>query len=400
MEKHLKTIVIAGVIIILIFVYLIIDMIMDKKNEQSTPVANPTEAVQNIEDYVISDSVALYPYTNVKLGENGSRISGIFAEIVYENDKIIGFSILDMENNIHELSVKDMHLIGLDYEVVDGKEQVTIAFRTGGIMRMIVGSYVYMYKDDSGMWSLDERVLLGGDIHKAIGNIVDFEFVPMFQQDGYIIASHIVLEDSSGKEINLYLSALEVQSIASSGEIIIYYDKNMEGSNPFFVREGDNFSMMVTLYDGSVYTFSKGSQIKMQKSSKKGYWELEKQIDKSRQSSYLQDIVFGHDDNNVNAIDYLVLALEDGSLVNMPILHTQASYGKPYGNYQRTYSYDGKGMVISQVDPEDEFKMEMFYDNDIIITLRLGSQVWISKNGEDIYMMDYQYTHIMHESEE
>ena len=43
--------------------------------------------------------------------------------------------------------------------------------------------------------------------------------------------------------------------------------------------------------------------------------------------------------------------------------------------------------------------MELYFDKGIALTLRVGSSVWVSKNSDDVFVMDYEYTHFVQESE-
>ena len=152
----------------------------------------------------------------------------------------------------------------------------------------------------------------GGEIEKRTGMVVDFEFASMNHQNGHILLSYLILDDGSGESIELPLSTMNTQSILSSGELTVYYTGDVDNNNIYNVRESDDFSISATMYDGSTMNFAIGSQVNVQRSSEKGYWELEKNIDTTRHKANIVDIIFGHDDNNVTGIDYIVLALDNG----------------------------------------------------------------------------------------
>ena len=146
MEKHLKIIIIVGVIIILVFAYLILDMLFDKTKsgtQQGHTTNGSAETVYNTDDYVISQSINVYPDAGAKLGEKNSRILAKLESIEQTNGEVTGFNVLDMEDNSYEVAVNDMNLINLDYNGVD---EANLAFRTGGSVRLVVGSYLYLYK--------------------------------------------------------------------------------------------------------------------------------------------------------------------------------------------------------------------------------------------------------------
>ena len=56
-------------------------------------------------------------------------------------------------------------------------------------------------------------------------------------------------------------------------------------------------------------------------------------------------------------------------------------------------------MAISDVDPAQDFRMELYYQDGTELNLRLGSEVYISKNQDNIYEMDYEYTYHIQESQ-
>lgn len=399
MKKHLNKIVIAGVVIILVFVFLIIRTMMNNNNEnnpnQQVPAENTAEAPYNTDDYVISNSVQLYPDTDAQLGDFDSRILGLVESYVIENDEVTGINISDKNGNSYNLLVEDMNLISLEY---DGANEVNLNYRTGGYARMVIGSYVYLYKDENGNWSLDERVQFGGTVEKQTGTVTDFEFATMSHQKGHILVSYIVLDIGNSQTVKLPMSAVNTQSIMSSGQLTIYYTDDAGDGNMYAVNEGDDFGMQVTMHDGSDNIYQKGSQISIQKSSKKGYWELGKNIDASRYRAIVTDIVFGHDKQNITGVDYIVVTKDNGTQEYLTLMQTQAHYGKPYGNYMRTYVADGNDMVIGDVDPNTDFRMELYYPNDTKVMILVGAEVWISKNSDDIFVLDYEYTYSMQDS--
>jgi hypothetical protein len=198
--------------------------------------------------------------------------------------------------------------------------------------------------------------------------------------------------DTNGQQIKLPISTMSVQSIISDGEMTIYYVGDAESHNMYAVRAGNNFTATVTMHDGSVITFTKGSQITVEKSSLKGYWELNKNTDDTRIQANITDIEFDFEGTNITGINYIVLALGDGTQVKMTMLHTGAIFGTPSGNYERSYSSDGTEMVISDAAPAADWKMELNFADGSALELRVGSSVWIYKNADGIYVLDYEYT--------
>ena len=321
MEKNLKIIVIIGVIIILVFVFLIADLMLENKNTQQ-PVSNDitSETTYNKDDYVISQSINLYADPDAKIGDD-NRLLVILESIDVENDEVTGLNVVDRSDNSYNLLISEMNLINLDY---NGVNEVSLVYKTGGSARAIVGSYIYLYKNQDDGWSLDERAQHGGEIAKATGTVVDFEFADMSNQNGHIYLTYVILNDANGQRIEFPLNTVSIQSIVSSGEMTVYYVSEDESDATYNVGVNDDFSLNVLLHDGSVITFAKGNQLNVQKSSLKGYWELEKTIDSTRYNAIITDIIFGYDTNNITGIDYLVLTLEDGRQENMTLMHTQA----------------------------------------------------------------------------
>ena len=281
-----------------------------------------------------------------------------------------------------------MKLIEINYNGVD---EVNIMYRTGGYARGIIGSYLYLYKTEDGSYSLDERSQYGGEYEMLTGSVIDFEFAPMEHQNGHIMLSYVIL-DAYGQQIKLALSTMSIQSILSSGEMTVYYVGDTTTNNIYSVRAEENFSAAVTMQDGSVINFAKGAQINIEKSSLKGYWTLNKNVDTSRIQASIVDIEFDFEGENITGINYIVLAFGDGTQVKMTMLHTGAMYGTPSGNYERSYSSDGTEMVISDVTPASDWKMELNYTNGTALELKIGSIVWIHKNADGIYVLDYEYT--------
>lgn len=394
MEKYLKIIVIVGVVVLLVFVFLIVNMMMDNNQDDPSQANNPAEATYNKDDYVISQSVALYADIYASLGDGGARITGTLASINYVEDAVSSFTVVDGNDNYHEIHVSDMHLISLNAQkaTADTKGEATLAYRTGGSTRLMEGYTAYMYKDQDGKYSFDERVLLGGSIESTVGKVVDFEFSPMTTQQGHILLSYIILEDASGQRVSLALSTMNTQSIQSSGEMTVYFDKDIETEYVYNVRESDNFSINIMMHDGSAYTYTRGSEIQLQKGSNKGYWELAKTIDTTPHKATVTDIIFGSKDANVASIDYIVLSMADGTQVQMTMLETQALYGIPVGNYERIYTFDVHEKVLSDIVPQEDWKMELYYPGGIVIDIRIGSHVWINKNADNLWTIDYPRT--------
>lgn len=390
MEKHLNKIVIAAVIIILVFLYLIVDMLIDrnKSNTQLSATNTPVETEYSTEDYVISQSVQIYPDINTELGEH-MRILGTVESIIFENQEVIGFNITDYMGNFHEIMIGDMHLISMEY---DDANEVILTFRTGGWVRVTVGDYVYMYKGDDDSYYLDERVQFGGDIQKTVGTITGFEFAPMQHQQGHIMLSNILFDGGTGQTEKLPVISMNIQSILSTGELTVFFMDNVVDDNAYSVKAGDNFSIQAIFNDGSTQEYRVGSKINLQMSSKKEYWEPERNIDVSRQKTTVQDIVFGFSGRNISSIDYIVLKKDDGTIEYLTLLQTQALYGKPLGNYQRTFTGEGNDLVLSDATPHADWEMELYYNN-MKLLVKLGSEVWITKNSDDIYVFDYEYTY-------
>jgi len=389
-EKHLNKIVIAAVIIILVFLYLIVDMLIDrnKSNTQLSATNTPVETEYSTEDYVISQSVQIYPDINTELGEH-MRILGTVESIIFENQEVIGFNITDYMGNFHEIMIGDMHLISMEY---DDANEVILTFRTGGWVRVTVGDYVYMYKGDDDSYYLDERVQFGGDIQKTVGTITGFEFAPMQHQQGHIMLSNILFDGGTGQTEKLPVISMNIQSILSTGELTVFFMDNVVDDNAYSVKAGDNFSIQAIFNDGSTQEYRVGSKINLQMSSKKEYWEPERNIDVSRQKTTVQDIVFGFSGRNISSIDYIVLKKDDGTIEYLTLLQTQALYGKPLGNYQRTFTGEGNDLVLSDATPHADWEMELYYNN-MKLLVKLGSEVWITKNSDDIYVFDYEYTY-------
>ncbi len=397
MEKNLKIIVIIGVVIILVFVGLIIDLMLQNKKSDSQQEGQETvqQSEYSTDDYVISQSINVYSDPDAVLGE-GSRVFAVLESIDIENDEVAALNVLDRRGNSYKLSISDMSLISCVY---NGTDEVNLVYKTGGSARAIIGSYLYIYKTEQGTWSLDERVQYGGTIEKATGTITGFEFATMTQQQGHLYLSYVILTDASGQTMKFPLITMSVQSMLANGNMTVYFDGESGGSPLYKVSAGDAIKIDVTLTDGTVMTFEVGGQMNLQRSSKKGYWELEKTVDTTRRMATLNDVVFSHDDSNVTGIDYLVLLLEDGTQENMTVLYTQAAAGAPFGNYKRMYTYDGTNPVISDVDPAEDWRMELYYENGAEIELKIGYILWVYKNSDGVYVLDYEYTYSYQQSQ-
>ena len=396
-EKNLKIIVIIGIVIILVFAFLIIDLMLEGRDKGSLQTNGETapEAIYSKEDYVITQGVNLYADADAVLG-NDVRMLAKLDSIDAESGEVTGLNVLDRKNQLHELYIEDMNLMSITYNGVD---EVSLAFKTGGTARAIVGSYLYLYKTEQGEWSPDERVLYGGSVQETSGTVAGFEFAAMSNQTGHLYLSYVLLSESSGQIIKLPLSTMNIQSILSNGEMTIYFAGESEGVPIYNVKTSENFWINVTLNDGTSIVFAPGSQVNVQQSSKKGYWEMEKTIDSNRYRAIITDFVFGHDDSRVTGIDYIVMSVDGGSQEKMPLMNTQALYGMPYGNYKRTYTNDDDNLVVSSVSPAEDWRAELYYNNNVVLSVRVGTEVWIYKNSDDVYVLDYEYTYTVQQSQ-
>lgn len=388
MDKNLKIVVIVGVVIILVFVGLIINLMLeDNTHEEHVVNDEGVEVTYNTDDYIINQSTNIYADTSARIGED-SRVLAALESINADNNEVISLSAREANGNLHELLVDDMKMMDINY---NGTDEVNLTFRTGGTARVILGSYMYLYKSQDGSYSLDDRSQFGGVYETLTATIADFEFTPMEHQNGHLMLSYIVLE-ANGQQIKLPASVLGAASFTSNGELTVYYVGDTATDNIYSVRTSDNFWVTATMHDGSAMSLAKGSQINVQKSSLKGYWEMANNIDSTKIQANIIDIEFDSEGENITGINYIVLALGDGSQIKMTMLHTGAAYGTPSGNYERSYSSDGHDMVISDVTPAADWKMELNYADGTALELRISSNVWIYKTADGIYVLDYIYT--------
>lgn len=392
MEKNLKIIVIVGIIIILVFLGLIINLMLENNTGEEHIVNDEdVEAIYNTDEYIINQSTSIYADPNARLGED-SKVLAELESINAQNNEVISLSVREENGNPHELLISDMKLMDINYNGID---EVSLTFRTGGVARVIMGSYMYLYKAGDGSYSLDERSQHGGEYQTLTATVTDFEFTPMQHQNGHLILSYIVLE-ANGQNVKLPSNILNAESLLSSGELAVYYVGDTATDNLYNVRTADNFAVSATMHDGSTMNFAKGSQVNVQKSSFKGYWEIAQNIDSSRLQASITDIEFDFKGTNITGINYIILTLGDGTQVKMTMLHTGAMYGTPSGNYERSYSSsseaDDTDIVISDVTPAADWKMELNYADSTPLELRLGSSVWIYKNADGVYILDYKYT--------
>jgi len=354
---------------------------------------NDSEIIMDIpEDYLITESINILVNRDSYVHTDETVIIGTLTDIIYADEKINRF-IIESAGEEYRILYNNLDLISTETiktEDVDGIDEVKLHFRTGSSVTLIEGEQVKLYKNAAGAWTLDERMHKSSDADEMAGTVDDFVFLPSYEQGGDIYISHIVVKDDSGETVNVYPYNMDVTLIKSNGDMIEYYAGDANGNPVFDTKESGDFYLIIKTKNGD-FSVKKGEEINLEKNPDRGYWEISRDIDTTRYEAVVEGFVFGHIGDDITSLDYINLAIDGETKIQITMLQTQADYAVPYGNYKKIYTYYGHDKVLTGIEPMDDWKTEFYYGDDIVVNLSVGASVWVYKNEDNIWIIDYMY---------
>ena len=391
MKKSFTKIIIGVVFAVVMAAGLFVCILNAEKKE--TEAQNNSEIILDVpEDYVITGSVNIYVNHDNYLHTDETVIIGILDDIVYAGGKINRFIVAYGEEE-YNILYRDLDLISteiLKTKDEDGKDEVKLFFRTGGSVTLSEGEQTKLYKNSEGRWTLDEREHETSHAEEFIGTVTDFEFLPNYEQTGDIYLSHITVENRDEETVNVYMYNMDTKAIKSNGQINVRYAGDIENNQVFDVQESDSFSVIIKTPSGD-YAVKMGEEIMLKKNPDKGYWEITSKADTSRYLAQVESFEFGFTGEDISSLDYINFSIDGEQKVQLTMLQTLADYAVPHGNYKKIYIYSQHEKVLTQIEPMDDWTLELFYDDDITLQLSLGASVWIYKNENNIWVIDYLY---------
>jgi len=351
-------------------------------------------------DYIISKSIDILVNEDNYIHTDETIIKGILSDIVYSGDSI-GWLVVATENGSeYKIAYENIELIStkvIQTEEIDGLDEVHLYFRTGGDIALIEGEDIKLYRTASGGFSFDEREHDRQQETEFHGTIIDFVFLPTVDQNGNIYISHLIVEDKDGGTTKVYLHNLETKSIKSEGDLRVFYIGNAYTSQVFDIDESGDFAITMQTEE-ETYILQKGQEIALKNNESKGYWEIKDAVDSGIYKAEVTGFDFGFTGDNITSLDYINLDV-DGEDISMTMLQTNAEYAIPYGNYKKIYKYEGHDKILSEIEPLEEFLIEMYYEDDIMLELSIGAQIWVYQNSDGIWTIDYTYEEQISEEE-
>jgi len=361
---------------------------VDKEKNQETG-----EIIEIPKDYKISKSVRILVNDDNYVHIDETTVKGTLKEIVYNDGEIKKLIIESIDDKEYAIDYKSLDLISIDLVKKDNEENaqaVNLAFRTGTKVSLCIGEDVNLYKTERETWSLDVREHVKSKEKNFTGTIDSFEFLPTAEQEGDIYISHINIRNKKGDVMELYPHNLDIKSIKSSGEMTVYYIGNILSIPIFDIKESKDFSLEVRIED-ELYVLQKGMDITLVQSEKKGYWEIGNEVDTTVYEATVDGFEFGYTGDDIVSIDYINLVLDNDENAQLTMMQTGALYAIPHGNYKKIYTYDGHDKSFTDILPDDDWGMELYYEEDAIIDLNVGAKVWVYKNEDDIWVIDPMY---------
>lgn len=399
MKKHFNKLILIILLVIAVGVGIFEYIVSDKNTDETQNVSDGVR-IQVPDDYIITSSTDLLANENNYIDTDETIVKGTLSDIVYLEENIGWFVVTTENGSEYKLSYSSMELILADViniEDADGFGEVDLYFRTGGDIKLKEGNEVKLYKTASGGFSFDERIHDRQPETDFYGTITDFVFLPSPEQEGEIYISHMVVESDECERAEVYLHNLETEAIKSDGNLRVYYAGDVNGDAMFDTEEGIDFTLTIWTEE-KTYTFEKDQEVNLKNNESKGYWEIKDLVDSTIYNAEVTGFEFGFTGDNITSLDYIKLNVE-GEEIALTMLQTNALYAVPYGNYQKVYKYDGHDKMLSEIEPLEEFMIEMYYENDIMLEISIGTDIWVYKNAEDIWTVDYMHQEEITEEE-
>ncbi|MBN2879793.1 MAG: hypothetical protein JXN65_09215 [Clostridia bacterium] len=401
MKKHLNKIFIGLALIVIAALAVAFNYAMPDEQEQEE-TQTKGEIFEAPHDYLITTSQDLHVNADNYIHTDETVIIGTLKDIVFAGDKIKQFIIEAGSGTEYTILYSSLELISteiLQTKKENGIDEVRLVFRTGGELDLAEEQEARLYKSEEGKWTLDQREHIQSAGEEFTGNIEDFVFLPLSNKEGTIYLNSITVKNKKGETVHVYPYSMMVEQIKSKGEMSVYYAGDAEGRHIFDVKEGEGFSVEIML-GGEVFTLKAGDEIRLEKSENNEYWQIARESDDSKHSAKVKGFVFGFTDDNISSLDYIDIELDDGGIVQMTMLQMQAIFAVPHGDYEKVYTYHGHEKVLEDIEPLEGWGMELYFDDDIILDMSIGKEIWVYKNDRNIWTFDYVYTDEMNKKAE
>jgi len=401
LKKHLNKIFIGLALIVVAALAVAFNYAMPENKEQEETQAKG-EVFEAPHDYLITTSQNLSVNADNYIHTDETVMIGTLKDIVFAGDKIKQFIIETGSGKEYTILYSNLELISteiLQTKKENGIDEVRLVFRTGGELTLTEGQEARLYENEEGKWTLDQREHIQSDTEEFTGNIEDFVFLPLSNSEDEIYLNSITVKNKKGDTVHVYPYSMMVEQIKSKGEMSVYYAGDADGRYIFDVEESENFSVEITS-GGDVFILKAGDEIRLEKSENNEYWQIANEADESRYLAEVMGFVFGFTDDKISSLDYINIELEGGESVQMTMLQTQAIFAVPHGNYRKVYTYHGHEKVLEDIEPLEGWGMELYFDDDIVLDISIGTEIWVYKNERNIWTFDYAYTDEMIKKEE
>lgn len=392
MKKHLNKLIIAIAFMLVLAATIVSDVLTPRSvaEEFETQTGNILDIPK---DYEITESINVLVNEDNYIHTDETTVRGTLKDIVYAginpNRLIISLS----EDDRYTILFRDLELISTEIiktKKEHGLDEVHLAFRTGGAAALTEGDAVTLYKNPSGVWSIDVREHQKSSKDDFFGVVEDFKFLPTTDQNGEVYISHIIVKNQEDETVRIYPHNLEASLIKSHGNMTVYYAGNILSTQVFDIRESDDFALDVRI-EGKVYVLKKGEEIHLKQTASKGYWELADEIDQKLHEAIIESFDFGFRDTDITSVDYINLVTDTDEKVQLTMMQLGAVYAIPYGNYQKIFAYEGHDKNLVDIVPMDDWYMKLYYKDGTVKSLGVGTKLWIYKNEDNIWVVDYKH---------
>ncbi len=360
--------------------------IKDKTDYEKSIVTNIPD------DYIVTESINLFVNQNNYIHYDSTVKKAVLEEIEFNGGNIIRFKIESANGDKYEIDYSQLELISTDIiktKKTDGINEVNIVFRTGQELLLTEGGEIELFKTEMSDWSLDERKHKQNKENIFEGTVEDFVFHSGYYQKGDIYLSHIVIKSDDGNSVELYPYNMDITGVESDGKLIISYFGTVSDSMVFNIEEDSDFAVIISTKEGN-FRVKKGMRLSLVMDEEKNYWEIAGKVDNSLYEAEVTGFAFGHTGDEITSIDYIDITLNNGEIIHMTMLQTGADFAVPYGDYKKIYKYDGHQKNLSVIEPEEDWKMEMYYADGDILEIGIGSIIYVYKNDNNIWTIDYK----------
>ncbi|MEX1377441.1 MAG: hypothetical protein AB1Z23_08190 [Eubacteriales bacterium] len=391
MKKHINKIILGVLFLGATAVGIVFSILHPIEKAEEEPKEEKMSSVEfQAEDYKDANNEELYINKDSYLHYDQTTIRGLLKEIVYEDDKIEKFIIEAPDKTIYEIERSELDLISIKVEEENDTIKAEIVFRTGGRAVLIVGDEAMLYMTHDNTWSLDERKHVKSEKMFFSGTIEDFVFLPNVDKEDEIYISHIVVKNEQGENAEIYFNSIYGASIKSLQAVDVYYVGETKESQVYNIDEGESYKIELKTRE-KIYTLQKGMKIDLVKKEHNGYWEIYSEADTELYKAKVESFTFGSSGHNIASLDYINLALDDGTKIQLTMLQTGAKYAVPYGDYTKVYTYFAHEKVLTGIEVSEDWMMELYFENESIIELKIGTEVWVRQNEDGIWYLEYTY---------